>query len=113
MSNLALLFQDPSLAATMPARLRALLGADVMAKLLVPETGEPTTAGTLDIQAERPDVNVIDAAARGAADGLRLALVVAAMLIAFVALIALANGVVGWAGGLVGFEGLTIDGILV
>jgi CNT family concentrative nucleoside transporter len=86
--------------------------AFVMAKLLVPETGEPATSGTLDVEAERPDVNVIDAAARGAAEGLRLALVVAAMLIAFVALISLANGVVGWAGGLVGFESLTIDGIL-
>ena len=86
--------------------------AFVMAKLLVPETGEPATSGTLDIEAERPDVNVIDAAARGAAEGLRLALVVAAMLIAFVALISLANGVVGWLGGLAGFESLTIDGML-
>lgn len=86
--------------------------AFVMAKLLVPETGEPATAGTLDVEAVRPDVNVIDAAARGASDGLRLALVVGAMLIAFVALIALANGVVGWVGSLVGFENLTIDGML-
>jgi CNT family concentrative nucleoside transporter len=86
--------------------------AFVMAKLLVPETGQPVTAGTLAIEAERPDVNVIDAAARGAAEGLRLALVVAAMLIAFVALISLANGVVGWVGGRAGFEGLTIDGML-
>ena len=86
--------------------------AFVIAKLLVPETGEPATSGTLDIEPQRPDVNVIDAAARGAAEGLRLALVVAAMLIAFVALIFMANGVVGWAGGLVGFESLTIDGML-
>ena len=73
--------------------------AFVIAKLLVPETGEPATSGTLDIEPQRPDVNVIDAAAREAAEGFRLALVVAAMLIAFVALISMANGVVGWAGG--------------
>jgi concentrative nucleoside transporter, CNT family len=86
--------------------------AFVMAKLLVPETGEPVTAGTLDIEVEKPDVNVIDAAARGAAEGLRLALVVGAMLIAFVALISMADGLVGWMGGQVGFEGLTIERIL-
>jgi concentrative nucleoside transporter, CNT family len=86
--------------------------AFVMAKLLVPETGEPVTAGTLDIEVEKQDVNVIDAAARGAAEGLRLALVVGAMLIAFVALISMADGLVGWMGGQVGFEGLTIERIL-
>jgi CNT family concentrative nucleoside transporter len=84
----------------------------VMAKLLVPETGTPETSGTLDIEAERPDVNVIDAAARGASEGLRLALVVAAMLIAFVALISMANGVVGWAGGMFGIQSLTIESML-
>ena len=86
--------------------------AFVMAKLLVPETGEPATSGTLHIEVERPDVNVIDAAARGASEGLRLALVVAAMLIAFVALISMANGIVGWAGGMLGFESLTIETML-
>jgi len=84
----------------------------VMAKLLVPETGEPVTAGSLVDDVERPDVNVIDAAARGAGEGLRLALVVGAMLIAFIALVAMLNGVVGWIGGLAGQPGLTIEGIL-
>ena len=86
----------------------------VIAKLLVPETGEPETLGVLgvEVQVEKPDVNVIDAAARGAAEGLKLALVVGAMLIAFIALVALANGVVGWAGSLVGFDGLSIEGML-
>jgi CNT family concentrative nucleoside transporter len=88
--------------------------AFVIAKLLVPETGEPETLGVLgvEVQVEKPDVNVIDAAARGAAEGLKLALVVGAMLIAFIALVALANGVVGWAGSLVGFDGLSIEGML-
>lgn len=84
----------------------------VMAKLLVPETGEPATAGHLTEDVEHPDVNVIDAAARGAAEGLRLALVVGAMLIAFIALVSMLNGVIGWGGGLVGVEGLTLEGML-
>lgn len=84
----------------------------VMAKLLVPETGEPATRGTVTQEVERPDVNVIDAAARGASEGLRLALVVGAMLIAFLALVAMANGIIGWAGGLAGVPGLTLEGLL-
>ncbi|MGH9613760.1 MAG: NupC/NupG family nucleoside CNT transporter [Bryobacteraceae bacterium] len=67
----------------------------MLAKMLVPETEKPVTAGTVKIEIERPGVNVIDAAARGASDGLQLALNVAAMLIAFLALIALLNGVLG------------------
>jgi CNT family concentrative nucleoside transporter len=85
----------------------------VLAKLLVPETGTPATAGSLeDAGVEHPDVNVIDAAARGAAEGLRLALVVGAMLVAFIALVSLANGGLGWLGHLVGVEGLSLEGIL-
>ena len=87
--------------------------AFVLAKLLVPETGKPFTAGSLEgADVPRPDVNVIDAAARGAAEGLRLALVVGAMLVAFIALVSLANGGLGWLGGLVGVEGLTLEGLL-
>ncbi len=86
--------------------------AFVMAKLMVPETGEPVTLDRLDVEVEKPDVNTIDAAARGAAEGLRLALVVGAMLIAFIALIAMLNGMVGWIGGLAGVEGLTIERML-
>ncbi len=68
----------------------------MLAKMLIPETGKPETAGRVDIQIEKPGVNIIDAAARGAGDGLHLALNVAAMLIAFLALIAMLNGVLGW-----------------
>ena len=84
----------------------------VVAKLMYPEDGEPVTAGTSPIGVERTDVNVIDAAARGASEGMRLALTVGAMLIAFVALIALVNGIVGWAGGLVGLEDLSLQRVL-
>lgn len=84
----------------------------VMAKLMVPETGTPETGGALTDEVERPDVNVIDAAARGAAEGLRLALVVGAMLIAFLALVSMLNGIVGWIGGLLGAPGVTLQGIL-
>jgi len=68
----------------------------LLAKILVPETGTPETAGTLKVDVPKPGVNIIDAAARGAGDGLQLALNIAAMLIAFIALIALVNGFLGW-----------------
>jgi CNT family concentrative nucleoside transporter len=68
----------------------------MLAKMLMPESGKPETAGRVDIEIEKPGVNIIDAAARGATDGLHLALNVAAMLIAFLALIAMVNGLLGW-----------------
>ena len=68
----------------------------MLAKLFVPETGEPVTAGTVKVEVERPGVNLIDAAARGAGDGLQLALNIGGMLIAFLALIAMVNGGLGW-----------------
>jgi CNT family concentrative nucleoside transporter len=69
----------------------------MLAKIFVPETEVPATAGKVEIKVEKTAVNVIDAAAQGAGDGLRLALNVAGMLIAFLALIAMVNGVMGWA----------------
>ena len=56
--------------------------------------------------------NVIEAAAQGAQTGVRLAVAVGAMVLAFVALVALANGVLGWAGGLIGYPDLSFQGIL-
>src|SRR5580698_1501386 len=67
----------------------------MLAKMLTPETGQPRTAGGVKIEVERPGVNIIDAASRGASDGLQLALNVGAMLIAFIGLIALVNGILG------------------
>jgi CNT family concentrative nucleoside transporter len=65
----------------------------MLAKMLMPETGQPVTAGGVNVEVEKPGVNIIDAASRGASDGLQLALNIGAMLIAFIGLIALANGV--------------------
>jgi CNT family concentrative nucleoside transporter len=96
----------------MAASVMSAPAALVVAKLMVPESETAETAGRLDFSVERPDVNVIDAAARGASEGLHLALNVGALLLAFVALIYMFNGVLGWAGGLVGIEGLTLETIL-
>ena len=96
----------------MAASVMSAPAALMMAKLMYPEDGEPETAGRLVKQVEKPDVNVIDAAARGAGEGLRLALNVGAMLLAFVALVYLINGLMGWAGGLVGLPDLTLQSVL-
>ncbi len=77
-----------------------------LAKLLLPETEEPETRGDIELRIERRHVNVIDAAASGASDGLSLALNVAAMLIAFLAFIALLDALLGWA-----WPGLTLASI--
>ena len=74
----------------------------VIAKLLVPETGNPLTRGTVKMEVEKTTSNVIDAAAAGAADGLRLALNIGAMLLAFIALIALLNWPLTWVGDITG-----------
>jgi CNT family concentrative nucleoside transporter len=73
-------------------------GTLMMAKIFVPETGNPETMGTVRLEGERTDVNVIDAAGRGTSEGLALALNVGAMLISFLALIALVNGLLGVVG---------------
>ena len=78
----------------------------MVAKLIVPETEEPQTAGRLNVAVERVDANVLDAATRGTSEGLALALNVGAMLLAFTALVALLNAV------LVYVTGVTIETIL-
>jgi CNT family concentrative nucleoside transporter len=83
-----------------------------VAKILVPETERPETSAGASVSVERDTVNVIDAAAHGASDGLRLALNVGAMLVAFVALVYLLNDALARAGGLVGLPGLSFEGIL-
>jgi CNT family concentrative nucleoside transporter len=70
-------------------------GTLMMAKMFVPETQVPETMGTVKLEVERTDVNVIDAAGRGTGEGLQLALNVGAMLISFLALIALVNALLG------------------
>lgn len=63
----------------------------VVAKIMYPELGKPVTMGALDVSIKSEDVNVLDAASRGAAEGLKLALNVGAMLLAFLALVAMVN----------------------
>ncbi len=75
----------------MAASVMSAPAALVMAKIMFPETEQSPTQGVVKMQVEKTDANVIDAAARGATEGLSLAFNVAAMLLAFVALIAMFN----------------------
>jgi concentrative nucleoside transporter, CNT family len=86
-------------------------GTILMAKMFIPETGTPETAGTVRVETERTDSNVIGAAARGTSEGLHLALNVAAMLISFLALVALVNLFLGKIGSLAGVP-LSLESIL-
>jgi concentrative nucleoside transporter, CNT family len=83
-----------------------------LAKIMHPETEVPETADTLHLHTERTERGVIEAAAAGAGQGMQLALNVGAMLIAFVALVALLNALLGWAGGFVGQPDLSVQRIL-
>ena len=78
----------------------------VVAKLLIPETGTPLTRGTVKMEVEKNSSNIIDAAAAGASDGLRLALNIGAMLLAFIALIALINAPLTWLGDVTGIAAM-------
>jgi CNT family concentrative nucleoside transporter len=88
-------------------------GGLLMAKIIVPETSyhDVQVKHVQYSDATRP-VNVFEAIANGARDGLMLALNVGAMLLAFVAIIALLNGIIGWLGGFFGLEALTFERIL-
>jgi len=87
-------------------------GGLLMAKLIEPETETPKQT-LVEVASDKDEyANVFDAAASGAASGMQLALNVGAMLLAFIALIAMLNGILGAAGGYLGFEGLTIESIL-
>lgn len=81
----------------------------VCAKILVPETQNSETVGIVHVDLKSHSTNLIDAAATGASDGLRLALNVGAMLISFIALIALVNGILAWIGGIFGYEQLSME----
>lgn len=100
----------------LPAAFMSAPGGLLMAKLLVPETGTPFEPDAADLKTssfgETKPVNVVEAAADGAASGMKLAANVGAMLIAFVALVALVNGILGSVGGLFGYPGVTLEFIL-
>ena len=83
-----------------------------LTKIFIPEEGVPETLGTLKVAADRPDANVIDAAARGTREGMLLAANVGAVLIAFIALVALVNLGLGWVGGWWGDPDLSVERIL-
>lgn len=88
-------------------------GGLLMAKLLMPDDPATNVEGELPVQVEKSrHVNVILAAATGASDGVKLAVNVGGMLIAFVALISLFNGAVGGLASLFGVEGLTLQSML-
>ncbi len=94
------------------ASLMAIPGGLLFAKLLVPST-EPTRIATTRVEfGETRAANLIEAAADGTQKGLAVAVAVGAMLIAFVGLIALADGIVGYLGGLAGYPAASIQGIL-
>jgi len=91
------------------ASLMSAPAAVVVAKIMIPETGRPATAGGVEFEPEITTLNVVDAAASGAADGVRLAINIGAMLIAFVGIIALLNTLLGYVGTLVGLSGLSLE----
>jgi CNT family concentrative nucleoside transporter len=84
----------------------------LLSKMILPETGVPETRDTLHVVVEKQEANVIDAAASGAATGVQLAINVAAMLMAFVALVALLNYGVSAVGGLFGHPEISLQWLL-
>ncbi|MGH7503634.1 MAG: NupC/NupG family nucleoside CNT transporter [Longimicrobiales bacterium] len=102
-----LVFYFPDIAGhLLAASVMSAPAAIVFAKIMLPEKEEPVTRGTLSVEVEKIDANVIDAAARGAGDGLLLAANVGAMLLAFIALIAMLNALLGWVSEWTGLAGL-------
>ncbi len=81
------------------ASLMSAPAAIVIAKVMIPETEAPATAGLVEFEPEITSLNVVDAAATGAAQGVKLAINIAAMLIAFVGLLFMVNALLQWATG--------------
>jgi len=104
---------------TMGAPLKYLITASVMAapgtflisKIMWPETETPATMGTVKMKVEKTSANFIDATAAGASQGMTLVLNISAMLIAFVALVAMTNGFLGWIGHFWGDPGFSLQKI--
>jgi CNT family concentrative nucleoside transporter len=87
-------------------------GAIMMAKIIVPEVEQPKTGGDVEVVVPKQDVNIIDAAGRGAIEGLHLSLNVAGMLIAFIALVALVNGLFAYGHTFAGWFPESLDVLL-
>jgi CNT family concentrative nucleoside transporter len=102
-----LVFYFPDIAGhLLAASVMSAPAAIVFAKLMYPEKEVPETRDTPGVTVARTDANAIDAAARGASEGLLLAANVGAMLLAFIALIAVADALIGWVSGWTGIAGL-------
>ena len=102
-----LVFYFPDIAGhLLAASVMSAPAAIVFAKLMYPEKEVPETRDSPGVTVQRTDANAIDAAARGASEGLRLAANVGAMLLAFIALIAVADALIGWISGWTGIGGL-------
>lgn len=84
----------------------------ILAKIIIPEIEEPKDTANLKMEEDKETANVIDAAANGASVGLSLALNIGAMLLSFIAIIALINGILGGITGFFGLEGITLERIL-
>lgn len=96
----------------MAASVMSAPAALVMAKIIFPETGEPKTKGEVKVNLEKTTANVVDAAASGAADGLKLAMNVGAMLLAFIALIAMLDFFLFKIGDVFGLADMSLKKIL-
>ncbi|MEL6551837.1 MAG: NupC/NupG family nucleoside CNT transporter [Cyanobacteria bacterium J06621_11] len=83
-----------------------------ISKIMFPETEISQTQGEVKLSVERTTENGVDALAKGALDGLRLALNVGAIIIAFLAVLAAFNALIGFVGGLVGYDALSLESIL-
>lgn len=83
-----------------------------LSKIVIPETGEPDTTGRFQFDTSLRDANIIDAAARGTRDGLVLAVNVGAILIAFIALLAMVNLGLGWLGGWLADPDFSVEKVL-
>lgn len=80
----------------------------IMAKMIFPESNAKALEDKIELGKD-DSVNVVDAAAKGASEGLGLAINIGAMLLAFISLIALVNGIIGFIGGLIGIDGLSLE----
>lgn len=93
------------------ASIMAAPGALVISKIVWPEVEESATKGTVKLEVKKTHANLLDAISHGAGDGLKVSLNVIAMLIGFIALIALVNAILGWIGGLIALTGLNTSAI--
>jgi CNT family concentrative nucleoside transporter len=94
------------------ASIMAAPGALAISKIMYPETGEPETAGTVRLKVGKQHGNMVDAISAGCSDGLKVGLNVVAMLIGFLALIALINYLLGAAGSLAGYPQFSLNTLL-